>query len=156
MQWRCNRVKVDAVDVIGLMKTECRLQNRTIFFTFLSFFLNFFSWYFIYFSFRLMWLYLFWDFPNFIFIFQILYNLNSQSIWKIEQSFLPPTNTSLNKTHYIVHRWTCRKSLVFLRHLGNFLTLGKLTSFDIAANLQSYLRRLDYTFSKELFGSIAT
>ena len=51
---RCDGVKADAVDVIGLTKTECRLRNGTIFFTFLSFFLNFFSWYFIYFSFRIL------------------------------------------------------------------------------------------------------
>ena len=54
LRWRCDGVKVDAVDVIGLMKTEYRLQNGTIFFTFLSFFLNFFSWYFICFSFRIL------------------------------------------------------------------------------------------------------
>ena len=54
LRWRCDRVKVDTVDVIGLMKMECRLRNGTIFFTFLSFFLNFFSWYFIYFSFRIL------------------------------------------------------------------------------------------------------
>ena len=41
VRWRCNRVKVDAVDVIRLMKTESRLQNGTIFFTFLSFFFPF-------------------------------------------------------------------------------------------------------------------
>ena len=54
LQQRCDGVKVDAVDVMRLIKTECRLWNRTIFFTFLSFFLNFFSWYFIYFSFRIL------------------------------------------------------------------------------------------------------
>ena len=71
LQWTCDRVKADAVDVIRLMKTDCRLWNGTILFKFLSFFLNLFSWYFIYFPFRiLMWLYLFQNFPIFILYFK--------------------------------------------------------------------------------------
>jgi hypothetical protein len=41
MQLRCDGVKVDAVEVIELMKMDCSLWNRTIFFTILSFFLPF-------------------------------------------------------------------------------------------------------------------
>ena len=110
LMWqRCDGVKADAVEVIGLMKMDCRLWNRTIFFTFLSFF----SWYFIYFSFRITNMTL--SIPklsDFHIIFQILYNLNSQSIWKIGQSSYP-MNTSSNKTHYIIYQCTCQKSSIF-------------------------------------------
>ena len=150
-------MKGGAVEVIELIKADCRLWNGTIFFTFLSFFLNFFTWYFIYFLLRiLMWLYFIPKLSNFHFIFQILYSLSSQSIWKIGQSFLPPQTQVWIRLTIFVHQWNLSKIISFLRCLGNFLALGKLTLFDLAVNLWSYLRRLDYTFSKELFGSIAT
>ena len=68
----CNRVKADAMEVIKLTKMDCRLWNGMILFKFLSFFLNLFSWYFIYFPFRILtWLYLFWNILIFILYFKL-------------------------------------------------------------------------------------
>ena len=112
MRQRCDGVKAGAVEVIKLTKMDCRLWNGTILFTFLSFFSHFFSWYFIYFPFRVLtWHYFIPKLSN-SFIFQILYSLSSRSIWKIGQSFLPPQTQVQIRLTIFVHWWTCQKSSV--------------------------------------------